>query len=506
MSMAAAAIRPTPDLRQLLSGLADAPPLPLTGIADDSRRVEPGNLFVAWQGETVHGLEYAGQAIAAGAAAVAWDRSTGDAALAEGAVPFVAVDRLAAHLGDIANRWYGTPSADLRVAGVTGTNGKTTVAFLLAQALKRLDRPCGYVGTLGHGCDELEADLGLTTPACLDLHRLLAGFRDSDARYAAVEVSSHGLTQGRVDGVRFDAAVFTNLSRDHIDYHADMREYGESKARLFTEFDARHRIINVDDPFGAELARRCPDGLVAVASRGQGRPGAERYVQADRVDVIESGFRVSIDSTWGVTEITVPLAGDFNVSNVLLVLALLLAWDLSLPAAAEVIGRLAAPPGRLQRVAAAADASVPAVYVDYAHTPAALEAALNALRGHTRGELWCVFGCGGDRDRGKRPLMGEAASRGADRSIVTNDNPRSESPDRIIADILAGMEGGAIAIEDRGTAIAHAIREAGEGDTVLIAGKGHEDYQIIGRTRLDFSDYQCASANLEARAPKGGDR
>ncbi|MDH4106921.1 MAG: UDP-N-acetylmuramoyl-L-alanyl-D-glutamate--2,6-diaminopimelate ligase [Gammaproteobacteria bacterium] len=502
MSMPAEQLPTKPNLQQLLAGMADAPPLAITGIADDSRRVRPGNLFIAWQGATTHGLAHAPTAIERGAAAVAWDSATGDSKLASGSVPFIGIEGLGAGLGEVANRWYDSPSRSLRLAGVTGTNGKTTVAYLATQAMQLLGRGCGYIGTLGAGIDELRSDVALTTPPCLELHRLLAEFRDAGADYSAIEVSSHALVQDRVNGLRFDTTIFTNLSRDHIDYHSDMRAYFESKARLFTSHSSRHQVVSVDCEYGMELAERCGTGVVRVATRRDRQAGTGRHVAARDIEAVAAGYRVRVASSWGQADVSVPLAGEFNVSNALVVLALLLCWNVSFEDACAVIEYLAAPPGRLQRVAVEGS-SLPAVYVDYAHTPAALEAVLRALRSHTSARLWCVFGCGGDRDRGKRPLMGAVASRDADRAVVTNDNPRTEPPSQIIADVLAGMDAEAIAIESRSAAIAYAIREAAPGDVVLIAGKGHEDYQIIGDQRHDFSDYQAARANLEARANEG---
>jgi len=503
MSMPAENLFTKPNLQQLLAGMADAPPLELTGITDDSRRVRPGFLFIACQGATTHGLVHATAATDAGAAVVAWDTSSGDVALARGKIPYIGVAALASKLGEIANRWYDAPSRAIRLAGVTGTNGKTTVAFLATQAMQLLGRGCGYIGTLGAGIDELRTDIALTTPPCLELHRLLAGFRDAGADYSAIEVSSHALVQDRINGLRFDATIFTNLSRDHIDYHRDMRDYFESKARLFTAYRSAHQIVSVDCDYGLELAERSGRNVVRVSTRADLLPLSGRYVAAADIDKTDTGFRVKVTSSWGRHDVLIPLAGEFNVSNALQVLALLLCWGVDIGSACAVIGHLVAPPGRLQRVLAEG-ADLPAVYVDYAHTPAALEAALRALRAHTTRRLWCVFGCGGDRDRGKRSLMGAVATRDADRAVVTNDNPRTEPPEQIIADVLEGMDASATAIESRAAAIAYAINEASPGDTVLIAGKGHEDYQIIGTQRLDFSDYQTARANLEARASHGG--
>jgi len=508
MSMPAERLADSLDLQQLLDGIVDAsvdaPAVPISGITDDSRRVQDGTLFIACRGATHHGLEFAAQAIDAGAAAIAWDRSSGDATLAAGAVPFIAIDALDARLGEIANRWYDWPSHSVDVAGVTGTNGKTTVAFLIAQSLQRLGRSGAYVGTLGSGIDELEIDLGLTTPPCLDLQQKLAGFRDHGATHAAIEVSSHALDQNRLAGMRFDAAIFTNLSRDHVDYHGDMQAYGASKARLFTDFECRHRIISLDTEFGQQLADRCGGDVITTSTRFDRVANGRPYVFVRSVVATPTGSRVSLISSWGNGDVEIPLPGEFNVANVIEVMAYLFAIGVDFDDVREVVNGLGAPPGRMQPVTGAEESDLPQVFVDYAHTPAALEAALRALRPHVRGTLWCVFGCGGDRDRGKRPVMGKIVGRLADRAVVTNDNPRGEAPGSIIADILAGMDARAVAIEDRAAAIGWAIEQAGPADAVLVAGKGHEDYQLIGDERLDFSDFQTARAVVDAL--KGRDR
>ena len=503
MSMPAERISVAMNLQELLEGIVDAPAISVHGISDDSRRLGPGDVFIATQGATQHGLGFTAAAVEAGVSAIVWDADTGDAGLATGDVPFVAVPNLAAQVGVIANRWFAEPSRDLGVIGVTGTNGKTTVAWLAAQSLKLLGRECGYIGTLGYGLDSLDVDLALTTPPCIDLQAKLAGFRDQGAKHAAIEVSSHGLAQGRLNGTRFDTAIFTNLSRDHIDYHGDMRAYGEAKASLFTEFQCEHRIISLDTEFGFELAYRLGQDVITTSNRFDRVANGRPYVFVRSAVATERGSRITVDTSWGSGELHVPLAGDFNVANAIQVLALLLGRGVKFGDATEVIGALSAPPGRLEPVVLAGASGLPQVYVDYAHTPAALEAVLRALRTHAAGKLWCVFGCGGDRDQGKRPVMGKVVSRLADFAVVTNDNPRSEDPAAILAEIDAAMSGDRMVIEDRGAAIAWAIREASAGDTVLIAGKGHEDYQLIGDERLDFSDVQNARANLEARA--GGD-
>ena len=505
MSMPAERLTERKNLQQLLQGLADAPAVDIRGISDDSRRLRAGDAFIACQGATRHGLEFVDMAVDAGVAAIVWDSSTGDASLACGNVPFVAVDGLAGHLGEIANRWYEWPSHEVDVIGVTGTNGKTTVAFLAAQSLQLLGLSSGYIGTLGFGMDSLDVDLGLTTPPCLDLHGKLAEFRDAGALAAAIEVSSHALDQGRLSGMRFSAAIFTNLSRDHIDYHGSMQAYGASKAQLFTAFDCDTRIVSLDSEFGQVLANRLGQNVITTSSRldrvANGRP----YVFVRSAAATESGSRIVVHSTWGGGEVHVPMPGEFNISNAVQVMALLLSRGIEFDDAARAIASLTAPPGRLELVNDRDDADLPRVYVDYAHTPAALEAVLRALRPHANGKIWCVFGCGGDRDRGKRPVMGRVAARLADRTVITNDNPRGEDPGAIIAAIESGMRRPGVVIEDRAAAIAWTIRKAAAVDTVLIAGKGHEDYQIIGDRRLDFSDVQAARANLAARRAANGE-
>jgi UDP-N-acetylmuramoyl-L-alanyl-D-glutamate--2,6-diaminopimelate ligase len=490
MSMPAERLESTPDLAQLLEGIAVAPAIPLTGIASDSRKLQAGNLFLAYQGATSHGLDFIDQAEAAGVAAIAWDASTGSAV--ESGLPMIAVKGLAEKIGEIANRWFDFPSRAVNVIGVTGTNGKTTVAWLISQALNLLEQRCGYVGTLGVGVNAIDSQASLTTPACIDLHAAIAGFRDVGAKYAAIEVSSHALEQLRVDGMRFDSAIFTNLTRDHIDYHGSMQAYFESKARLFLDYDVRNRIVSLDSGFGVELAELCGSGVVTVSTSADRVLNGRPYVFVSNVVPNPTGSRVSIASSWGSAEFSLQLPGDFNVANAIEVLALLLCDDVPLPEACDILGKVSAPPGRMELANLPGDVRLPKIYVDYSHTPDSLEAALTALRRHCAGKLWCVFGCGGDRDRGKRPMMGGVAERLADCAIVTSDNPRTELPGQIIDDILEGMNKDAVAIVDRASAIAHAVAGAAPDDIVLIAGKGHEDYQLIGDLTFPFSDLETA--------------
>ena len=324
--------------------------------------------------------------------------------------------------------------------------------------------------------------------------------RSSGAEQVAIEASSHALAQNRLAGTRLDAAIFTNLSRDHVDYHGDMEAYAETKARLFSEFECNHRIVAVDCEFGRQLATRCGDDVITTSALSARSAKGRRHVIVRSAVADPDGSTIRITSSWGDGELTIPMPGDFNISNAIEVLALLLAKGIDFNDAREVMGQVSAPPGRLQEVAARGEPGLPRVYVDYAHTPAALEAVLQALRAHTAGDLWCVFGCGGDRDAGKRPLMGATVDRLAEHAVVTNDNPRSEAPGKIIGEVLAPMREGAIAIEDRAAAISYAVEHAVPGDTVLVAGKGHENYQIVGTERRDFSDYQVAHESIKRRA------
>jgi UDP-N-acetylmuramoyl-L-alanyl-D-glutamate--2,6-diaminopimelate ligase len=486
----------TPTLADLLHGYAEVPEIPVSGIASDSRALEHGFLFLACQGIDSHGLDYLREAQEAGVCAVAWDSSTAEVPDDIG-IPLIAVENLAAHLGEIANRFYGNPSSYLQTIGVTGTNGKTTVAWFIAECLRQLDSRCGYLGTLGFGVEEMQVAEGMTTPPAIELHGRLADFVNQGATHAALEVSSHALAQGRVDGVAFEAVLFTNLTRDHMDYHGDMRSYFESKARLFLCYSSNCKIINIDSEFGTTLAARCGQEVVTVSTQvdrvADGRP----YVFVRSVVAREGGSEITITSSWGDGKFTLSMPGDFNVANAVIVLAYLLSAGVDLAQACDVLQLVQAPPGRMQKVTTSGSA----VYVDYAHTPDAIESALRALRPHYRGKVWCVFGCGGDRDIGKRPLMGKLAERLADVVVVTSDNPRGENPKKVIDEILAGFSRAdeATVIEDRAAAIAWSIANAGPSDVVLIAGKGHEDYQEVDGKRHPFSDTALAVAAAKLR-------
>ncbi len=413
------------------------------------------------------------------------------------------VPGLSALVGRIADRFFERPSAQLRVVGITGTNGKTTCAYLLAQCLESLGRPAAYIGTIGWGRPAALERPTHTTPDVVTLHRQLAGLRAAGVREVAMEVSSHALDQDRIAGVRFHSAAFTNLSRDHLDYHRSMRAYAEAKARLFAVPGLTRAIVNVGDEFGRELVQRLSDRLPITAvwlGAEDSGVAAESTLHCAAVSMEARGFSMDLAGSFGAVTLHARLIGRFNAENCLVVLACLASLGVALPAAAAALAGCKAPPGRMELIEATR-AGQPLAVVDYAHTPDALAKALQALRGHCRGALWCVFGCGGDRDSGKRPLMGAVADELADQIIVTDDNPRSESPDAITRQIAAGITVHAVRIiHDRAEAIATALTEADAIDVVLIAGKGHEDYQIYGEARREFSDRREALRHLGAAA------
>ncbi|MDR2240227.1 MAG: UDP-N-acetylmuramoyl-L-alanyl-D-glutamate--2,6-diaminopimelate ligase [Zoogloeaceae bacterium] len=469
----------------------------------DSRAVAPGEVFVAWPGARADARRFAAAAVARGAAAVLWERRDANGMEAM-AAPNLPVEDLQALSGWLAHLVYGRPSEKLWTVGVTGTNGKTSVSQWIAQALERLGRRCAVIGTLGCGFPGQLAASANTTPDALSLHRLFARYLAEGARAAAMEVSSIGLDQGRVNGVHFDVAVFTNLTRDHLDYHGSMEAYGAAKAALFMTPGLKAAVLNLDDPFGHALAGQLAGGGVQVIGytlRGETAPGAHVLLAAEDIAATPRGLRFAVAAGGRRIEIDAALVGAFNVANLLAVLGALLASGVALDDAAAVLRGLTAAPGRMQALGGEA---APLAVVDYAHTPDALEQALAALRATAAargGRLICVFGCGGNRDAGKRPLMGAVAARQADAVILTSDNPRDEAPAAILADIARGTAGAAHVrvIEDRAEAIHAALTGAGVSDVVLIAGKGHEAQQEIAGRRLPFSDADCAAAALAAR-------
>ena len=485
-------------LRTLLAGLVDAPAgIDIRDVVSDSRRASDGALFLALSGGSHHGLDFARAVVEQGARAIVYEGPHAAPAAVAPSVFVAPVENLRERAGTIASRFFDDPSASLSVAGITGTNGKTTCAWLLSQALSRCGRRAAYSGTIGVGFPGSLAASSHTTPDAVELQRQLAELRDQGAECVAMEVSSHALDQHRVNAVRFAIAAFTNLTRDHLDYHGSMEAYGSAKSRLFAMAGIATCIINIDDRFGAALAGGIDTGKLVATSR-LSRSSRGRFVCGKSAHALSNGLAIEIDSSWGAALLRVPLIGDFNVDNVLTVLAILLAWDIPLQNAVAALAECHAPPGRMETIDGGRAA--PLAIIDYAHTPDALGKALRTARTHCRGALHVVFGCGGDRDRGKRPIMGQLAGELADRVTLTDDNPRNEDPARITADILAGLGSTpADVIHDRAAAIAAAIGRSVSGDVVLVAGKGHEDYQIYGSERRVFRDQDAVRAALDAR-------
>ena len=493
-------------LTWLLDGIADLPAndARVNDLTLDSRAVRAGSLFFALPGHAGHGLNFAADAVARGAGVVLWEPS------ADFAVPQLppgvfgaAIPHLSKLVGRIADRFFQWPSSQMRITGITGTNGKTTCAYLLAQCLERLGSPAAYIGTIGWGRPAALAEPTHTTPDVITVHRILAQLRADGVRDVAMEVSSHALDQGRVDAVRFHVAAFTNLTRDHLDYHGTMDAYGAAKAKLFHMDGLGHIVLNVADDFGravaASNAGRVPVTAVWIGA-AESAWMAQRALHATHVTAGAQGITLQLAGSFGTQTVNTQLMGRFNAENSLVVLACLLALDVPLSDAANALALCKPAPGRMELIKTDAR-NKPAAVVDYAHTPDALAKALSAAREHCEGTLWCVFGCGGDRDPGKRPLMGAIADNLADEIIVTDDNPRSEKPDAITRGIVAGIKTHSVrVIHDRSTAIGTALSEARSVDLVLIAGKGHEDYQIYGQSRRSFSDRLEALRYLEAAA------
>ena len=464
----------------------------------DSRSVVPGDVFVAIPGARTDGRSYMQAAASLGAAAIL--REPSGAAAHALIIPVLDVPDLATNLGNIADEFYGCPSADVRVYGVTGTNGKTSIVNWLAQAYTLLGQPSGAIGTLGVSLGEQSWPTNNTTPDAGSVHTILRDLKVAGAHVVAMEVSSHALELGRVGGVRFAAAIFTNLTQDHLDFHGTMEAYGAAKAKLFTDYPVQRRIVNSDDPFGAEIiARGLPNTLSYGLDHGD--------VRADVVSMSSNGMQLKLYFAGKTAIVHTALIGRFNAANLMAVTATLLAENVAIDAVASVLEKLTAAPGRMQRVVTASTADMPSVYVDYAHTPDALAKALDTVRETKPQSLAVVFGCGGDRDRSKRPIMGNIAADRADRVYVTSDNPRSESPESIVAEIVNGFMATPArkSIVLRREAIHAAITEASANDAVLIAGKGHENYQEIAGVRHPFSDIAEAQIALSQRVSTHGE-
>ena len=466
-----------------------------TGVADDSRQVGPGDVFLAYPGDLADGRRYIPDALARGAVAVLWQPGGDFCWNSEFTAANFDVANLRALAGPLAHRVHGHPSEGLSLIAVTGTNGKTTVSQCLARVYPK---PCAIIGTLGAGFPEAQAETGFTTPEATTLMRYLAEFRAAGAAAVALEASSIGIEEGRMNGVRVDVAVFTNFTRDHLDYHGTMEAYAAAKEKLFQWPRLRTAVINLDDPLGLKMARETTANRILGYAIGPARRDFPALVRAEDLVQTPFGQRFTLILPNGRSTVDTGLVGEYNVSNLLAIAAVL--HDTAMPAF-EIARRLlevTPPPGRMERLGGAGE---PLVVVDYAHTPDALENALRALRPTANardGKLRVVFGCGGDRDPGKRPQMGALAERLADYVLVTSDNPRSESPQAIIDQIVAGMSRPEVEI-DRAAAIRRCIAEASVSDVILLAGKGHEPYQEIAGVRYPFSDIDQAQAALAAR-------
>jgi len=525
------------DLIQGLNLSKKCPRIAVKGMAIDSRSVMPGYLFVALKGSQKDGMQYVPQAIDRGAVAVLaeWDGVNNEAVKpihdgVKSAIPVIGIEHLAQSLSSIAGRFYGDPSKRLTIVAITGTNGKTTCAQLYADLFSQLQDnlqsesegyKCGFVGTLGHGIARMERaedsqissspenlqPSPLTTPDAISMQGILADLASDGCSAVAIEASSHALVQGRISSLDLDTAVFTNLSRDHLDYHGDLNRYANAKRELFKAAGLKNAVINIDDNVGKSIVADL-DPTIRVITYSLENITADIYCRSMEFSTL--GFTATIQTPWGSGEVSSSLLGKFNLYNLLAVVgAFVIQTDDSeydlFSKVLELIPNLSAVSGRMELVG---NGNGPAVIVDYAHTPDALDKALQALKVHCNGALWVVFGCGGDRDIGKRAEMGKIASKNADKVVVTSDNPRTESAKKIIDDILLGTTGDIHIDADRRSAISFAIRAACKEDVILIAGKGHEDYQILGAERLPFSDQaeaRLALHKIDSAERLGGD-
>lgn len=504
----AEALHPSVSLLSLIEGLSGLPEglgdefnVTVTGVNLDSRLINKGDLFIACFGKNHDAREYINDVVGKGAAAVfaesggAWQGAT----LRNG-VPVISIDNLAGKMSEISNRFYSRPSSKLNVIGITGTNGKTSCSQFIAQALTQLDFRCGVIGTLGYGTYGELNETQLTTPDAVFTQMALAEMVADKVEPVVMEVSSVGLHQKRVAAVRFTTAIFTNISRDHLDYHDSMEEYAANKKKLFTMEGLEHAIVNLDDPFALSIINEISSD-VEILTYSLGNSIAT--VSARSLELTREGYRAEINTPLGTGYISGRLLGSFNFSNLLAVAATLISYlsprqDLSIEQLCELLSGLNPVNGRMDIIAETADITA---VVDYAHTPDGLRSALVALREHFDSKIWCVFGCGGNRDQGKRPLMGEIAEAYADHLVIADDNPRREQGDAIVQHILSGIRNpsAVTVIRDRAMAIEYAIANAAAGDVILIAGKGHENYQDIDGDRHIFSDANQVRLALQQR-------
>lgn len=469
----------------------------------DSRKIQPGYLFVAVRGTQLDGRKYIADAIARGASAVLVEAESEGAAISfQGAIPIIPVFNLHTQLAEIASRFYDYSAKALRMIGVTGTNGKTSCTHFIAQSLESLNIPCGIIGTLGHGFYGVLGEAGLTTPDVITLQAILNDLYKQGAKSVAMEVSSHSIDQGRVNGINFELGIFTNLTQDHLDYHGTMDAYAAVKHRFLAELPTKQVIINADDAYGHtwinDLSKNKSVFAYGVNSANAYKELNVPLIHAENVELSFQGIKATLHSPWGKEKLWVPLIGQFNLSNALAVLTSLCAYGVSFTDALACLSKLQPVPGRMQTLGGLGK---PLAVVDYAHSPDSLEKVLQALRAHTKGKLITVFGCGGERDHGKRPKMAKIAESLSDLVIVTNDNPRHEKPEVIADEIMQGFshpERVSI-ILDRSKAIKKSIECANSHDCVLIAGKGAEHYQQIGDEKFPFDDVLQVESVLDAK-------
>lgn len=489
------------DILKDIVQLADKENILITGLALDSRKVTSGMAFLAAVGTQVDGRNYIAAALENGARAVIAEKKGNFKFPLLPGVPLILIEDLNSQISQIAANFFNNPSQALRVIGITGTNGKTTCAQLMMQLFTLLGETGASIGTMGYGLtSETLIDFGLTTPDAVACQQYLAELRDAGATSVAMEVSSHGLTQGRVEAINFNGAMITNITRDHLDYHASFDDYCEAKALLFKWPTLEFAVVNSDDRACIKLAERSRSkNTYAFGLQSRNKKTSANILAAD-LSLGISGLRAQLTTPWGEGLLESSLIGKFNLYNLLAVVAAACACGYPLLNVLDQVKKLVPAKGRLQKVAVS-NADI-MVCVDYAHTPDALDKAVQTLRAYTEGKLWVVFGCGGDRDTGKRSQMGAIASKRADVVVVTSDNPRSENPQKIIDDILLGIDYSAAQVmpmHDREAAIQYAIMQATASDVVLVAGKGHEDYQIIGDKKLPFDDYNVCKAILKER-------
>jgi len=480
---------------------ADRLTQPVGQLVLDSRKIVKGDTFVALKGFQTDGRKFINKALALGATLVIAEGLEKEEYLAELSddAAVIWVDHLQAQLSQLAANYFGNPSQMLKTIGVTGTNGKTSCTYLIAKTLQKLHFECYLLGTLGVGQSSNLQDCGTTTADAITMQKVLSQAVNAGSQFAAMEVSSHGLDQGRAAAVNFNTAIFTNLTHDHLDYHGSMENYGQAKRKLFLTPGLKNAVLNVDDRFGRKLAKdekiSATKWLVTTKLPTSGS-NLNRWVWAEEVVYSLEGLHAKVYTPWGSGRLDSPLIGQFNLSNLLIVIATLGCILKDVDPVLRALENVHSAPGRMQKFG---NKNTPLVVVDYAHTPDALEQSLLALREHCVGLIWCVFGCGGDRDNSKRPLMARVAEKLANRVVVTFDNPRTESSAKIHDDIFAGFKKPekAMYIEDREEAILATIAKANPGDAVIVAGKGHEDYQIIGTEKSHLSDLEIAEKAVE---------